>query len=81
MYEAPSQEIFDEMKKISIEIWNTYDNTYWYVDEKVNRIKYLENWKDNFMTMFQMFDTVNQTRLIQKASEELKIELAKRYYE
>ena len=33
------------------------------------------------MTMFQMFDTVNQTRLIQKASEELKIELAKRYYE
>jgi hypothetical protein len=50
------------MKKASISVWEEYDNTYGYVDEKVGRIKNIENIRDNFMFMFSMFDTNNQKR-------------------
>jgi len=33
--ETPSQEIFNEMKSIATDIWNTYDNQYGYVTEKL----------------------------------------------
>jgi len=42
-YTAPTNEIFEEVKAKAIEIWQTYDNTYGYADEKVNKIKDLEN--------------------------------------
>jgi len=58
--ETPSQEIFDEMKTIAIKIWETYDNTYWYVDEKISYINSLENIGDNAMVMYRMFDHINQ---------------------
>ena len=31
--ETPSQEIFNEMKQIATDIWNTYDNQFGYVTE------------------------------------------------
>lgn len=30
---APSDKIFNEIKQAATEIWQTYDNTYGYVDE------------------------------------------------
>lgn len=62
-YTAPSEKAFEDMKKCAIELWNTYDNTYGYVDEKVNAIKDLKNVGDNFMYIFAMFDSVNQIKV------------------
>lgn len=69
--ETPTQEIFDEMKQISTEIWNTYDNQFGYVDEKLNRINSFGNIEDNAMVMYRMFDWENQSIFRKKSSEEV----------
>ena len=69
--ETPTQEIFDEMKQISTEIWETYDNQFGYVDEKLNRINSFENIEDNAMLMYRMFDRENQSLFRKKSSEEV----------
>ena len=35
------------MKTIASKIWNTYDNTYGYVNEKLDRINSIDNIQDN----------------------------------
>jgi len=80
-YIAPEQHLFDEMKKLSIAVWNTYDNQFWYVDEKVNLIKDIQNIRDNFMYMFAMFDCRNQRKIIQMASPELIKAIKERLWE
>jgi|688.fasta_scaffold1110232_2 hypothetical protein len=69
--ETPTQEIFNEMKKISTEIWNTYDNEFGYVDEKLKRINSFGNIEDNAMVMYRMFDWENQSIFRKKSSEEV----------
>lgn len=69
-YEAPPQKVFDEIKDGCIKIWNTYDNTFGYVDEKIGRIKDLENIRDNAWYMVAMFDPMNQARLLSMVSPE-----------
>lgn len=64
-YKTPKLDIFNQIKEKSIELWNTYDNEFWYVDEKVDRIKDIENYKDNVWFIVWMFDTFNQYRLLQ----------------
>jgi hypothetical protein len=66
--ETPNQEVFDEMKSIATDIWNTYDDTYGYVTEKLNRINSFGNVQDNAMVFYRMFDTQNQTTFYFKAS-------------
>ena len=68
-YTAPKQEIFDEVKEKAIKLWNTYDNTYGYVDEKVGGIKDLENISDNVMYIVAMFDLINQRKLFSSLTE------------
>lgn len=58
-----SDEVFDELKAKSIEIWKTYDNTYGYVDEKMSMIEPIKNIKDNWITFVGMFDIHNQKKL------------------
>lgn len=77
-YTAPSQEIFDELKRASINLWNTYDDTYGYSVEKIKRIRDIENIKDNFMFMFAMFDVYNQRKILDKVSPECAAEIAMR---
>lgn len=79
-YQAPSDEVFNDIKKNAIKIWQTYDNTYGYVDEKVNRIKDLKNIKDNYWTMVGMFDTFNQRKLIDAVKPESKALILKALY-
>lgn len=69
--EAPSQEIFEEMRRIATQIWQTYDNTYGYVDEKLNYINSISNIQDNAMVMWRGFDHWNQQRFAQQASPEV----------
>lgn len=68
-YTPPKQEIFDEVKEKAIELWETYDNTHGYVDEKVGRIKDLENVGDNVMYIIGMFDQSNQRILFSSLTE------------
>lgn len=62
-YTPPSDEIFDDLKQACIKLWQTMDNEYGYVNEKVNAIKDIGNVADNFMYMVAMFDMNNQRRL------------------
>lgn len=71
-YTPPTQEQFDEVKAKCIEIWNTYDDTYLYATEKINRIKDLKNVGDNFMYMVAMFDNNNQGKLRRLISDETR---------
>lgn len=71
-YTPPTDQQFNEVKEKSIKIWNTYDNQFGYVDEKVNRIKDIKNIEDNFMYMIAMFDGDNQAKLAQLLTDETR---------
>lgn len=78
-YHPPSNKIFHKLKKEAKYIWNTMDNTYGYVDEKISRIKDLKNVQGNFMIMVAMFDPINQFSLSigldKKTREEVSLRL------
>jgi len=63
-YKAPPESVFEDIKTNAIKIWDTYDNTYGYRDEKVNRIKDLENISDNAWFIVAMFDKSNTIKLL-----------------
>ena len=62
-HSTPSEEIFNDMKKAATEIWNTYDDTYGYRAEKLNRINSIQNYADNAMVAYRMFDGSNQDKM------------------
>lgn len=78
-YTAPTEEIFQEVKKEAIRIWETYDDTYGYSTEKTNQIKDMGNIKDNVMYIFAMFDIHNQMTLMRNISEEARNAVGVRY--
>ena len=69
-YEAPSDEIFEEIKREAINIWKTYDDTYDYATGKIKRIKDITNISDNGMYMVAMFDMSNRRKLLGNLSKE-----------
>lgn len=69
-YDAPSQEVFDEIKAKAVEIWQTYDDTYGYASEKIARVNEITNVKDNWGFIVGMFDHTNQQKLLAKLSPE-----------
>ena len=77
-YTPPTEKQFNEVKEKAIELWNTYDNSHGYVDEKVNRIKDLKNVGDNIMFIVAMFDSTNQSKLSGMLSEETREAIADR---
>lgn len=68
---TPSQEIYNEMKSIATQIWETYDNQYGYVTEKLNYINRIDNIQDNAMVFYRMFDNQNQETFRANASNEV----------
>lgn len=79
-YKAPSNKVFNDLKENAIKIWQTYDNTYGYVDEKVGRIKDLENIRDNWTILITMFDSHNQKRLFNQVTLEASRRLLQRVF-
>ena len=77
-YTPPEDSQFEELKEKAIEIWNTFDNEFGYVDEKVNAIKGITNVKDNFMYIVDMFDIENQAKLRYKLSAETRLAVRER---
>lgn len=71
-HDAPSDEIFDEIKEKAIEICQTYDDTYGYASEKINYINTVANFKDNWGVLVGMFDSDNQMKLVHKLSPEAR---------
>ena len=69
-YQAPSQEVFDEIKAKAIVIRNSYDDSHWYALEKIDRIKDIENIRDNARYIVGMFDMYNQAKLLSMVNEE-----------
>lgn len=69
-HETPSTEIFNEMKKAAIEIWQTYDDTYGYASEKIANVNSITNFKDNVMICYRMFDSSNQNKMKYELSNE-----------
>lgn len=68
---TPSQEIYNEMKSIATQIWETYDNQYGYVTEKLGYINNIDNIQDNAMVFYRMFDNQNQETFRANASNEV----------
>jgi hypothetical protein len=59
------------MKSIATDIWNTYDNEFGYVTEKLERINGFGNIQDNAMIFYRMFDHINQGKFRANASPEV----------
>ncbi len=76
-YQAPSDELFNELKQAALTLWAQYDELY--AEGKISRIKTLENVQDNFMYMVAMFDWPNQSKLAQALSPECRLAVAERY--
>lgn len=77
-YEAPTNQIFKEVKEEAINIWNTYDDIHGYATGKIDRIKDMENIKDNVMSIVAIFDTPNQIKLSIALSDEAREAIADR---
>jgi len=80
-YQAPPDEIFEDIKENALKIWRTYDDTYGYATEKIDRVKDLKNISGNAWFIVSMFDGVNQERLLSMVRNETAemIELARGY--
>ncbi len=80
-YISPSDEIFEEVKNKAMELWRVIDtdnDKYGYATEKINRIKDLENFSDNLMSIVAMFDILNQRNLANSLSGKAKQEIRNR---
>lgn len=70
-YEQLDDSLFEEMKRLAMNLWRWYDDTYWYATEKISRINNVENIRDNIWYIYWMFDCNNQSRIKFEASAEL----------
>ncbi len=67
---TPSDAIFNEIKEAATKVWNTKDNTYGYVTEKLDRMKSITNVQDNVMFFYRAFDRGNQILMREHLSDE-----------
>jgi len=71
-YQEPSEELFNEMKTLAIQIWERIHDVRYWPNEKAEHIRRMWNVRDNFMTILAMFDEGNRQDLLDQASEELQ---------
>lgn len=74
-YDTPSETVFNEIKNKSIEIWQTYDDTHGYASGKIERVKSIDNFKDNWGSIVGMFDDTNRDKLKAELSPEAMAEI------
>jgi hypothetical protein len=80
-YSAPSDEIFNEVKQASMELWvERYPEATspYYAKEKVAGIERLQNVQDNVMSIVARFDSENMRLLANKLSPEARAALRER---
>ena len=74
-YTAPSDEIFEEVKKASMDLWTERypeETSPFYAKEKTDRIKDWQNVGDNVMSLVAMFDSYNMELLAEKLGVEAR---------
>lgn len=70
-HESPSAEIFNEIIETAKQIWqNNYSDEGGYVTEKMEVINSIENYADNVMICYRMFDNNNQQKMKGELSDE-----------
>jgi len=74
-YIPMTDEAFEDIKQNAIRLWETYDNEFGYVDDKVARIKDIENIGDNAMYIIAMFDNFNIIKLFRMLKTETQRQL------
>jgi hypothetical protein len=74
-YEKFSEETFNDIKKCSIEIWETYSDDGGYKTDKIKAVQKIENIADNGIFIIGMFDFYNQVKLAKKLKESSKSEI------
>ena len=78
-YTPPKNEYFNELKEICIRFWRSFDEVE-YVDEKINRIKNLDNSGCNFVSMVQMIHPVSREIISKCLSLETRNEISMRLH-
>lgn len=67
-----TDELFGELKREAITIWQGYDDTHGYASEKIAYINSIKNVQDNYGTFIGMFDVHNQRKLYDAVSDDGK---------
>ena len=67
-----SDEIYDEIKNVSIKLWGTHSDEHGYVTDKVNQIKDLPNSAYNVAKIIRMFDHWHQKAIAGRISIEAR---------
>ena len=78
-YTPPKYECFEELRKICIRFWRTFDEVE-YVEEKINRLKNLKNEGCDFVMMVQMIHPVSRQFIAKSLSLETRNEISMRMY-
>lgn len=71
-YLPPRQKVFNEIKKACVDMWNTFDNTYGYVDEKLFMVEQIHNVGGDVMFLLNMFHPSLRAFIISTLSPEAK---------
>lgn len=77
-YQAPSDEVFEDVKNACMSVWDLFDDTYGYATEKKNRIKDMGNIQDNVIHMIAMFDFNNIDRVSSLLTKESRTAIRER---
>lgn len=82
-YIAPTDEIFDDLKKIALKAWNKIFEYHYtsdeYKKEKLDRFNSMENTSDNFMCILAMFHVNTQNEICGSINYKTKIALLERF--
>jgi hypothetical protein len=71
-FRPPRQIIFDEIKGACIDMWNTYDNTWGFVDEKLALVEQIHNHGGDVMLLLNMFNPNMKEFIIKNLSPDAK---------
>ena len=78
-YTPPKDKYFEELRIHCIRFWRSFDEVE-YVDEKIGRIKDLENSGANFVSMIQMIHPVSREIIAKCLSLETRNEISMRLH-
>jgi len=67
-----SDDTFEDIKTNAIKIWQTYDDTFGYATEKIDRVNNIQNISDNAWFIVAMFDSFNQAKLLKLVKPETR---------
>lgn len=72
-YETPEDNIFFEVQNEAVAVWQELENSQpSYRKGKIDRVKHMDNQKDNMMYIVAMFDAGNQRKLANKLSPQAR---------